>query len=27
MRAGVGHSNDEVEATFAARRAVVASHA
>ena len=27
MRAGVGHSNDEVEATFAARRAVVASQA
>jgi predicted transcriptional regulator len=25
MRAGVGHSNDEVEATFAARRAVVAN--
>ena len=25
MRAGIGHSNDEVEATFAARRAVVAS--
>lgn len=24
MRAGVGHSNEEVEATFAARRAVVA---
>ncbi|NRR29309.1 antitoxin of toxin-antitoxin stability system [Oxalobacteraceae bacterium] len=23
MRAGVGHSNDEVEATFAARRAAV----
>jgi predicted transcriptional regulator len=27
MRAGVGHSNDEVEATFAARRAVVANQA
>lgn len=27
MRAGVGHSNDEVEATFAARRAVVTSQA
>ena len=25
VRAGIGHSNDEVEATFAARRAVVAS--
>lgn len=25
MHAGVGHSNDEVEATFAARRAAVAS--
>jgi predicted transcriptional regulator len=25
MRAGVGHSNDEVETTFAARRAAVAS--
>ena len=24
MRAGVGHSNEEVEATFAARRAAVA---
>ena len=27
MRAGIGHSNDEVEATFAARRAEVASRA
>ncbi len=27
MRAGVGHSNDEVEAMFAARRAVVANQA
>ena len=27
MRAGVGHTNDEVEATFAARRAVVAKQA
>ena len=27
MRAGVGQSNDEVEATFAARRAVVANQA
>jgi predicted transcriptional regulator len=27
MRAGVGHSNEEVEATFAARRAAVASQA
>ncbi|MBI5329980.1 MAG: antitoxin of toxin-antitoxin stability system [Betaproteobacteria bacterium] len=27
MHAGVGQSNDEVEATFAARRAVVASQA
>lgn len=27
MRAGVGHSNDEVEATFATRRASVASQA
>lgn len=27
MRAGVGHSNDEVEATFAARRAVVTNQA
>ena len=27
VRAGIGHSNDEVEATFAARRAVVASQA
>jgi len=25
MRVGVGHSNEEVEATFAARRAVVAN--
>ena len=25
MRAGVGHSNEEVETTFAARRAVVAN--
>lgn len=25
MRAGVGHSNDEVEAAFAARRAAVAN--
>lgn len=27
MRAGIGHSNDEVEAIFAARRAVVTSQA
>jgi predicted transcriptional regulator len=27
MRAGVGHSNDEVETTFAARRAAVLSQA
>jgi predicted transcriptional regulator len=27
MRAGVGHSNDEVEATFAARRTAVSSQA
>jgi predicted transcriptional regulator len=27
MRAGVGHSNDEVEAAFAARRAAVANQA
>lgn len=27
MRAGVGHSNDEVEAMFAARRAVVTNQA
>jgi hypothetical protein len=27
MRAGVGHSNDEVEATFAARRAAVTNQA
>jgi predicted transcriptional regulator len=27
MHAGVGHSNDEVEATFAARRAAVANQA
>jgi predicted transcriptional regulator len=27
MRAGVGHPNEEVEATFAARRAAVASQA
>ncbi len=27
MRAGVGHANDEVEATFAARRAVVTNKA
>ncbi len=27
MRASVGHSNDEVEATFAARRAAVANQA
>jgi predicted transcriptional regulator len=27
MRAGVGHSNDEVEAIFAARRAAVAKSA
>lgn len=27
MRVGVGHSNDEVEATFAARRAVVTNQA
>ncbi|MBX9611998.1 MAG: antitoxin of toxin-antitoxin stability system [Burkholderiales bacterium] len=27
MRAGLGHSNEEVEATFAARRAVVTSQA
>ena len=27
MRAGVGHSNDEVEATFAARRTAVANQA
>lgn len=27
MRAGVGHSNDEVEATFAARRAAMLSQA
>jgi predicted transcriptional regulator len=27
MRAGIGHSNDEVEATFAARRTAVANQA
>lgn len=27
MRAGIGHSNEEVEATFAAKRAVVAKQA
>lgn len=27
MHAGIGHSNEEVEATFAARRAVVANQA
>ena len=27
MRAGVGHANDEVEATFAARRTVVTNQA